>query len=336
MKIICTGISCSGRKELMQDFEGLCKQKGLNIGFFNVGDFMKQAAAEAGVVFTEKVLDSDRAVLALSRTAALYEIANLAENFEHTIVGIHACFRWRGVLQEGFTFREILNLSPDLFINVVDNLEDIAQRMAEHPQWAGMHRDEINVWLDEEEFFTKQLAHFSNKPYYVVARKYNLEAFFALLFSQKKKFYLSYPITLLQDTPEQIENIRKIGAYFSEHFIVFDPLDIKDMELAKVLKKGDTNARVYDISKTTIERIKTRTISRDYQFIRQSDFVVVIYPTDKLSPGVLSEMNFAVRYNKPVYAVYTHAKSLFFENLCEQIFDTPEELKRFLLETYVE
>ena len=136
MKIICTGISCSGRKELVQDFEALCKQRELNIGFFNVGDFMKQAAAEAGVVFTEKVLDSDQAVLALSRKAALYEIANLAGNFEHAIVGIHACFRWRGVLQEGFTFKEILNLSPDLFINVVDNLEDIAQRMAENPQWA--------------------------------------------------------------------------------------------------------------------------------------------------------------------------------------------------------
>jgi hypothetical protein len=78
------------------------------------------------------------------------------------------------------------------------------------------------------------------------------------------------------------------------------------------------------------EQIKTRTISRDYQFIHQSDFVVVIYPTDKLSPGVLSEMNFASRYNKPVYAVYSHARSLFFENLCEQIFDTVEELEVFL------
>lgn len=335
MKIICTGISCSGRKELMQDFEALCKQRGLNIGFFNVGDFMKQAAAEAGVVFTDKVLDSDQAVLALSRKSALYEIANLAQNFEHAIVGIHACFRWRGVLLEGFTFREILNLSPDLFINVVDNLEDIAQKMTENPQWTGMHRDEINVWLDEEEFFTKQLAHLSDKPYYVVSRRYNLESLFALLFSQKKKFYLSYPITLLRDSPEQIENIRKVGAEFSEHFIVFDPLDIKDMELAKNLEKGEMDARVYDISQTTIERIKTRTISRDYQFIRQSDFVVVIYPTDKLSPGVLSEMNFAFRYNKPVYAVYTHSRSLFFENLCERIFDTPEELKDFLFETYV-
>ena len=78
------------------------------------------------------------------------------------------------------------------------------------------------------------------------------------------------------------------------------------------------------------EQVKTRTISRDFQFIHQSDFVVVLYPTDKLSPGVLSEMNYASRYNKPVYAVYSHARSPFFENLCERIFDTVEELDSFL------
>jgi nucleoside 2-deoxyribosyltransferase len=106
------------------------------------------------------------------------------------------------------------------------------------------------------------------------------------------------------------------------------------MEFLASLEKSDAGAKIGDIDRGMIERIKTRTISRDYQFIRQSDFVVVIYPTDKLSPGVLSEMNFASRYNKPVYAVYTHARSIFFENLCEQIFDSPEEMERFLIETY--
>ena len=70
MNIICTGISCSSRKELMGEFKTLCHQKGLRIGFFNVGDFMKRAAAESGVRFTEKVLDSDPAVLSLARRSA--------------------------------------------------------------------------------------------------------------------------------------------------------------------------------------------------------------------------------------------------------------------------
>ena len=334
MKIICTGISCSGRKELMHDFQALCEKKGLKIGFFNVGDFMKQAAAEAGVEFTEKVLDSDTVVLALARKSAFYEIANLAQNHEHAFIGIHACFRWRGVLLEGFSFRDTLDLPADVFINVVDNLADIAKRMSENPQWSGMRRDEINVWIDEEEFLTKQLASFSNKPYYIVTRNHNLENLYDLLFSQKKKLYLSYPITLLKETPEKIEQIRTVGARLAKSFIVFDPLDIKDMEFLTTLEKSDSGTKIGDIDKGMIERIKTRTISRDYQFIRQSDFIVVIYPTDKLSPGVLSEMNFASRYNKPVYAVYTHTRSIFFENLCERIFDSPEDMEQFLIETY--
>jgi len=330
MNIICTGISCSGRKELMNEFETLCHQKGLRIGFFNVGDFMKRAAAESGVRFTEKVLDSDPAVLSLARRSAFYEIANLSHDYDHTFVGLHACFRWHGVLVEGISFRDINNLLADVFVNVVDNLKDIEQRMDQNPQWTGMRREEINVWLDEEEFLTKQLANLNGKLHYTVARQHNLENFYDLLFSKKQKFYLSYPITLIREKPKQIESIRAFGSKMKQNFIVFDPLYIKDMEL---LHSATTEkiATISGIDESLSEQIKTRTVSRDYQFIHQSDFVVVIYPTDKLSPGVLSEMNFASRYNKPVYAVYSHARSPFFENLCEQIFLTVEELEAFLM-----
>ncbi|MDE0185422.1 MAG: hypothetical protein OXP71_08185 [Candidatus Poribacteria bacterium] len=340
MNILCTGISCSGRKELMADFESLCRKKGVHIGFFNVGDYMEHTAAESGVKFTEKVLDSDHAVLSLARRSAFYEIANLAHNADHAFVGLHACFRWRGVLVEGISLREIDNFPADIFINVVDNLADIETRMQDNPQWTGMQRGEINVWLDEEEFLTKQLASFKEKPHYTVSRQHNLENFYDLLFSAKQKFYLSYPITLIRESVHQIEKIRSFGEKMNEDFIVFDPLSIKDMELVHQdeLLPSDAQDTAGDIEITTIsrldqsssEQIKTRTISRDYQFIRQSDFVVVIYPTDKLSPGVLSEMNFASRYNKPVYAVHAHERSLFFENLCEEIFDTVEELEAFL------
>lgn len=337
MNIVCTGISCSGRKQLMEEFQALCRSKGMQIGFFNVGDFMHSAAAAAGVKFTDKVLDSDPAVLSLARRSAFYEIANTAHSYEHTFIGLHACFRWNGKLVEGISFRDMENLPADVFINVVDNLADIAQRMEHNPQWTGMRRDEINVWLDEEEFLTKQLANLKGKIHYTVARQHNLENFYDLLFSKKKKFYLSYPITLIRrEAPDQIENIRAFGSEMRKDFIIFDPLDIEDMALIHSPESSQESAddseitTVSDIDRDFSVQIKTRTISRDYQFIHQSDFIVVIYPTDKLSPGVLSEMNFASRYNKPVYAVYSHARSPFFEHLCERIFDTIEELEAFL------
>ncbi len=341
MNIICTGISCSGRKELMGDFQALCRQKNVRIGFFNVGDFMRRAAAESGVRFTEKVLDSDPAVLSLARRSAFHEIMNLASDYDHVFIGLHSCFRWRSRLIEGFSFRDIKNLPADVFVNVVDDLESIAQRMESNPQWAGMRREEINVWLDEEEFLTKQLAILNDKPHYTVARQHDDENFFNLLFSEKQKFYLSYPITLLRETPDEINQIRAFGSNMRKRFIVFDPLYIKDMELIRAaesspsekrkIANGDGITTISSIDDNLSEQIKTRTISRDYQFIHQSDFVVVLYPTDKLSPGVLSEMNYASRYNKPVYAVYSHTRSPFFENLCEHIFDNIEELDEFLV-----
>ncbi len=335
MKIICTGISCSGRKELLANFKILCMRRKLNIGFFTVGDFMHRAAAEARVHFTEKVLDSDPAVLSLARRIAFYEIARRAEDYEHAIIGLHACFRWRGALLEGFSFRDIEILLPDLLINVVDNITDISARMEQSAQWASMRKAALNVWLEEEEFLTRRLADFTEKPYYTVARQHGLENFYELLFSPKPKFYLSYPITLLRDTPEEIDKIRQIGEKLSRSFIVFDPLTIKDMELITRAKGADADTlRVSEMSREVIEQIQTRTISRDYQFVHQSDFVVVIYPTDKLSPGVLSEMNYASRHNKPVYAVYSGTRSIFFENLCDRIFDTFEELADFLTKTY--
>ena len=150
------------------------KQK-LNIGFFNVGDVMHRVAAEARVHFTNKVLDSDPAVLSLARRTAFYEIARRAEDYEHAIIGLHACFRWRGSLIEGFSFKDIEILLPDLLINVVDNITDISERMEKTPQWAEMGKAALNVWLDEEEFLTRQLAHFTEKPHYTVARQHDLE-----------------------------------------------------------------------------------------------------------------------------------------------------------------
>ncbi len=340
MNIFCTGISCSGRKELIKDFEALCVQRELNIGFFNVGDYMHRVAAESRVHFTEKVLDSDPAVLSLARRTAFYEIARDAKSYEHAIIGLHACFRWRGSLLEGFSFKDIDIIPPDMFINVVDNITDIYARMEKSTQWAGIKKAALNVWLDEEEFLTRQIAHLTEKPHYTVARQHELANFYKLLFSDKPKFYLSYPITLLRDTPEEIEKIRKLGEKLRHAFIVFDPLTIKDMALV-TFSKAEADDEMLNVPETmseldddVIEQIKTRTISRDYQFVHQSDFVVVLYPTDKLSPGVLSEMNYATRHNKPVYAVYNETRSIFFENLCDKIFDTFEELDDFLKETY--
>jgi nucleoside 2-deoxyribosyltransferase len=75
-----------------------------------------------------------------------------------------------------------------------------------------------------------------------------------------------------------------------------------------------------------IEIIKARTIERDFQFIEQSDGVVVVYMTDKLSPGVIAEMQLAHRSQKPVFLAFPGARSPFLEDIATVIEPDMESL----------
>jgi adenylate kinase len=313
----------------MREFQEYCTRRGQPISFFDMGSHILNIAKEQGLpLTTEKILDVDEKVLKLMRALALERITReLEKSPGPSFITIHACFRWRGLLLPGFDFNNLDRLRPDIYINIVDNLDDIKRRMQENPQWKDkLNLNEINVWLDEEKFITQILAERYNKPYYLVSRQHPLDNFYDLIFSNKKKVYLSYPITHIErEFPEKIDKIREFGNYLRKYLVLFDPLDIKDTDL--LLKQSDEEGQKIEyIDKTEAEKIETRTIDRDYQFIYQSDMIIVLYPTEYLSPGVLSEMNFAHRYNKDVYAVFPYNPSPFFSRLCTQIFKNTGEL----------
>jgi len=74
-------------------------------------------------------------------------------------------------------------------------------------------------------------------------------------------------------------------------------------------------ASVDQLDGDTIELIRTRTVRRDYQLIDQSDAIVVLYLTDKVSPGVMSEMYYAHRNQKPVFVVFNGSVSPFLSDV---------------------
>lgn len=335
MKVLVTGISCCGRKELQEEFADYCRGRGKSVLIENIGDLIKRRAREVGLHLTdEKILDTDEAVLSLARMAAFSEMMNRAGQHDLTLLSVHTCFRWRGVTLEGVSLREIVENPMDLYINIADDVSSIHERMQANRQWRGilsMHT--ISDWLDQEEYNTRQYARFHQKPYYLIARSHPVANLFDLVFTPRKRFYLSYPITHIQDDRETLETIRDFGRRMLEHMVVFDPLSIEDLELAKRGEERDVfRGKVADITDEAINSIKTRTITRDYQFVAQSDFIVVIYPVQTISPGVLSEMNYAHRHGKPVYAVFPFERSPFFENLCTRIFESPDELVEFFQE----
>lgn len=115
-------------------------------------------------------------------------------------------------------------------------------------------------------------------------------------------------------------------------FIVFNPLDITDMRLTYKDAKKDIPELVSEIDPKSIELIKKRTIERDFQFIDQSDAVVVFYLTDKVSPGVLAEIYYAHRNQKPVFLVFPYGKSPFVEDAVTKIADKIEDIMQSLHE----
>ena len=233
------------------------------------------------------------------------------------------------------SYQDVIEIQPSGFINIVRDVKDIMARNEKNPKWDPdtlPNVQETQEWMMVEEFASEILAEVVNRPIYLISRTHNLANLTDLFFSQKKKIYLSYPITAIEkDEPQLLEKIQgPILKELEELFVVFNPLTIKDMALAQ---EGTTNAFPESVDQLTVkavEIIKTRTIERDFQFIDQSDAVVVLYPTEKVSPGVLAEIYYAHRNLKPVFMFFPGRKSPFIEDATTQIETTLEALMKRL------
>ena len=127
-----------------------------------------------------------------------------------------------------------------------------------------------------------------------------------------------------------------MGAQLDERFVVFDPMAIKDSQAPQPAAPpgppptggagkaqsggGDGGASPSDapFSPAEMQYMADQTVARDYKLIKQSDFVVVYYPTTVLSAGVISEMIYAVANGKQVFAVWLPSTepSPFFSYYC--------------------
>jgi hypothetical protein len=189
-----------------------------------------------------------------------------------------------------------------------------------------MDEEEINYWLQEEEFISNVLADINDIPFYVIGKKHHINNLADLFFSTRPSIYLSYPITAIQkENPELIKVIEnEYLPKLEEKFIVFNPLVIKDLEKTKNIKK------IEEISGEDFYVLGVRTVVRDYRFVEQSDFLVVIYNTEKLSTGVIAEIIYASTHNTPVYMVYPYHVSPFLDEYATIIFPSFEKLLAYI------
>lgn len=333
---IFTGVSGSGRIELLNELETELVKRGKSVNVFDVGRIIFDSAEGLNIkISDEKVLDIDKDLLTCLRKVALYEVQLqiTKQPADFNFIGIHGTFRWKNRLIKGISFRELNAFRIEGFINVINNVSEICEINSQNPKWRDNERpdiEETNNWIIEEEFITEMLAELHRVPFYLVCRKHNISNLTDLFLKDKKRMYCSYPITQIEkDKPELLDKIRKdIMPKLENEFIVFDPLLIRDMDLV-YQGKIDLPDSIEKVSEKAASQLKARTVERDFQFIDQCDFIVVLYFTDKVSPGVLSEIIYSHRHNKPVFMVFPFPISPFLQDSATRIFKTEEELFKY-------
>jgi adenylate kinase len=84
-------------------------------------------------------------------------------------------------------------------------------------------------------------------------------------------------------------------------------------------------------SERDLQHVADQIVFRDYKLIAQADMVVVFYDVLVPSPGVISEMNYALQTGKRVYGVWLPSSepSPFFTRYCTRVFRSMDDLFAF-------
>lgn len=279
----------------------------------------------------ERILDRPRSALTALRKAVFQTIttkrASLREQ-EKTqrekgepatnnvvLVFVHATFFWRHDIQVGTPFASVEELRPDFFVTVVDDVERIARSLYSQKRWQDLSLEEILWWRAAETTTTAAVASALKRPHYVLARDENIRTLVNLIvhmpphqnIERMKSVYASYPISHAGE--EERNQSKEFIEELREHFIVFDPIKIRDVEYgSKQLFQDYDEDLAVNINKADatelqklpdLDPIKAQCIV-DYReanglFQRVSDIIKI----DGISEGLLKKWGSAIYLDEP-------------------------------------
>jgi adenylate kinase len=366
MRVICTGTSGTERVGLLEEVRQLAAQAGRDLRIFDVREAMFQVAQDIGEpVEEETILDMFPHALVMLRAAALEKISTLCEQagpVQDWIINTHAVFRWKNTLISGFDPYYLERLKPDLYVTITAGVLTVRERLRRHPRWEGTTVSELLVWREEEQWATEEMARIHHKPQYLLGRALPSRALYRLMFEPTTKTaYLSYPMQHAEGDRAALASFKQ---RLAEHLLVFDPADVNDFEVeggaagpavggapgdgaetgpaaldeisappsdgtAELRRAGEADpGDAAAFGERELRHVADQIVFRDYKLIAQSDIVVVFYDALVPSPGVISEMNYALQTGKRVYGVWlpTSPPSPFFTRYCTRVFATADEL----------
>ncbi len=374
MIVLGTGITGSGRASYLSSTVEYSMVQGIPSELRDIGPEMFNKAASLRIsIPNDKILDLDEMALRFLRAAVFESLVHdvgkyrdMGESSSDLYISLHMSFRWRKFLMHAFDYHYLVQVNPDILLTVIDSVGCIVKRIYNDDSLAHW-RDrlsirELLIWQDEEIFITKMVADILDKHFYIIPSSsagpcthdpkmlFNIIHMYEkpLMMGEKpimRRAYLSYPMTHVKKEEEFMERKEEFIEILRENnIIVFDPIMVEDHVLIDKMKsqEGDTiYIDMFDIEvprKEVVdaeEYIVDSTVNRDLLFIDQSDMVIVFYPTNKLSPGVLSEMNYGFTHMKRVYTLFTEDDiSPFFRSHSNYITKDPDKLVKKIREDF--
>lgn len=331
MIVLCTGTSGSGQIEYLNEVAKLVDNEQDKPKIYDLGDTMQEIAKELRRPIPEdKLVDVGIVQELLSGWAferIKLEVLSSPETPVNVVVA-HACFRRRHLLFPGFHVACVRQLKPDMVLTIVDDIRNVQDRLSRSKTWAKWcdPRD-LSCWREEEILVSSMLACYQEVDYYVIPQAEPPITLFSLLYEpDMKKIYLSFPISnvmRLKDEEKKelyLEGKESLLERLRQHFIAFDPLSIKDLQLIPD-----------DMDESEAQALAAQTVPRDYMLVDQSDLVVVYYPIQERSLGVAAEMRYAKQFGKTVHAVINEG-SPFLGEFVDYTHSSPDDLINALLE----
>jgi adenylate kinase len=348
MRAIVTGQVGVDKGPYLDAVKAAAIKAGHDLEVCHVGKMMYQEAPD---VPAGRILNLPITRLNTLRRAVFKEILRVAEKHEHVLVNTHATFRWRHGLFAAFDFDQIKAFAADDYITLLDNAESVHQRLNREHDIDHSLKD-IMVWREEELLATEILANILQGygHFFMLSRGRNIptiQTIYRLIFERdKKKVYLSFPMSHVMDLPDTLAEIGRFKATINDHFICFDPADVDEFVLhttaLKALQEGQTTIEVDAAEgRVTLKTADVAQISgdimgqiyaRDFKMVDQSDMIISLIPQlpngkPGLSSGVERELHHAFEGGKEVYVIWAcqGTPSPFISETATRVFKSTDE-----------
>lgn len=250
--VYCTAISGTKAREYLRAFcSWAMKTKQHEITLLDLGATVVRVAQKYKRSITKQnILREGEQDLNTWRQEALRILRDERRKHGDCIILGHSCFRSNFKMENlllGFDpEQELITwslINPDVYVTITDNILSNKVRLNREDQAEGLDLSlrEIAMWHDEECFFTRLIAENFKKPYYIMPLSEPFETLDGIIFQQdRKRIYLSFPITeVLKKEEKEREEIfswkNELRENLRKSYVVFDPLDILDGALPKIL-----------------------------------------------------------------------------------------------------